>query len=72
MASTLVKVDIHLIFHVKSMGIMLRSDDLERIFAYIGGIIKGIGGLPIEIGGMPDHLHILTSMPKAMAPPFST
>ena len=67
MASTLVKVDIHLIFHVKSMGIMLRSDDLERIFAYIGGIIKGIGGLPIEIGGMPDHLHILTSMPKAMA-----
>ena len=67
MASTLVKIDIHLIFHVKSMGIRLRADDLGRIFAYVGGIIKGIGGMPIEIGGMPDHLHILTSVPQTMS-----
>ena len=67
MANTLVKIDIHLIFHVKSENIMLRTEDLGRVFAYIGGIINGIGGLPIEIGGMPDHLHILTSMPKTMS-----
>ena len=45
----------------------MRTEDLERIFPYIGGIIKGIGGLPIEIGGMPDHIHILTSLPKSMS-----
>ncbi len=67
MASTLVKIDIHLIFHVKSTGVKMRAEDLDRIFAYIGGIIKGIGGLPIEIGGMTDHVHIFTSLPKNMS-----
>jgi len=67
MASTLVKIDIHLIFHVKSTGAKMRTEDLGRIFAYIGGIIKGIGGLPIEIGGMTDHVHILTSLPKTVS-----
>ena len=67
MASTLVKIDVHLIFHVKSTGTRMRTEDLERIFPYIGGIIKGIGGLPIAVGGMPDHIHILTSFPKTMS-----
>ena len=67
MASTLVKIYIHLIFHVKSTGVKMRVEDLSRIFAYIGGIIKGVGGLPIEIGGMTDHVHILTSLPKTMS-----
>ena len=67
MASTLVKIDIHLIFHFKSTGVKMRTEDLGRIFAYIGGIIKGIGGLPIEIGGMTDHVHILTSLPKTVS-----
>ena len=67
MASTLVKIDVHLIFHIKNTGTEMREDDLPRIFAYIGGIIKGIGGLPIEIGGRPDHIHILSSLPKSMS-----
>ena len=68
MASTLVKIDVHLIFHVKSTGTRMRESDLGRIFAYIGGVIKGMGGLPVEIGGQPDHVHILTSLPKTMSP----
>ena len=67
MASTLVKINIHLIFHVKSTSMKMRTDDLGRIFAYIGGIVNGIGGISIEIGGMPDHVHILASLPKTMA-----
>ena len=67
MATTLVKIDIHLIFHVRSTGVRMREEDLERIFAYIGGIIRGHGGIPIEVGGMPDHVHIFTSLPKTLA-----
>lgn len=67
MANTLVKIDIHLVFHVKSTGVRMRAEDLGRIFSYIGGIIREIGGIPIEIGGMPDHLHILTSLPKTIS-----
>ena len=66
MASSLVKIDIHIIFHVKNNGRNMRSEDLPRIFQYIGGVIRGLNAIPIEIGGMSDHIHILTSLPKAM------
>ena len=67
MASSLVKIDIHLIFHVKSNGVTMRSDDLPRVFQYIGGVIRGLDAIPIEVGGMPDHVHILTTLPKSKA-----
>ncbi len=43
-----------------------RDEDLPQIFRYIGGIINGLGGIPIEIGGTTNHVHILTSLPKSM------
>ncbi|MBO4714553.1 MAG: transposase, partial [Verrucomicrobia bacterium] len=67
MATTLVKINMHLIFHIKNTGITMRQEDLERIFSYIAGIIKGLEGMPIQIGGVNDHIHILTSMPKTMS-----
>ena len=67
MANTLVKIDIHLIFHVKSTGVSLQKETLPELFRYIGGVISNIGGIPIEIGGMPDHIHILSSLPKTMS-----
>ena len=67
MGNSLVKIDVHLIFHIKSTGIKMRECDLNEIFAYVGGIIKGVNGLPIEIGGRPDHIHILASLPKTMS-----
>lgn len=67
MASTLVKVDIHLMFHVKSTGVTMRVADLPRIFQYIGGVAKGVGGLPLAVGGMTDHVHVLSSLPKTMS-----
>ena len=41
----------------------MKEIDLPRIFRYIGGIIKTMDGYPYMIGGMPDHIHILTSIP---------
>ena len=45
----------------------MRTEDLQRIYRYIGGIIKGLEGIPIEIGGTSNHVHILTSLPKSLA-----
>ncbi|MBR6980514.1 MAG: transposase [Prevotella sp.] len=67
MASTLVKIYVHLVFHIKNSSIKMREEDLNNIFSYIGGIIKNIGGYPIVVGGRPDHIHILTSLPKMMS-----
>ena len=67
MANTFTSINVHVIFHVKSTGIKISNKDLERTFKYIGGIINGIGGVPIEIGGITDHIHILASLPKNMS-----
>ena len=32
----------------------------------IGGIIKDLGGIPFIVGGMPDHVHLLITLPKNM------
>ena len=45
----------------------MRDEDLERVFQYIGGIIRDEGGIPFVIGGVADHIHILTTLPKTVA-----
>ncbi len=67
MGSSLVKIDVHLIFHIKKASSRLKHDDFERIWLYIGGIIRNIGGVVIQIGGVSDHIHILSSLPKIMS-----
>ena len=67
MGSSLVKIDVHLIFHIKTNSSRLEQDDFERIWLYIGGIIRNIGGVVIQIGGISDHIHILSSLPKNMS-----
>ena len=67
MASTLVKLYVHIIFHVKTTGMTMLDEDLPHIFSYMGGIIKNLDGIPLEIGGTCDHVHILSSMPKTMS-----
>ncbi len=32
------------------------------MYAYIGGIIRGLGGILLMINGVEDHVHILTKL----------
>ena len=67
MANSLVKNDVHLVFHVKRSSRTVREADLQTLFAYLGGIIRQLKGIAIEIGGRPNHVHILASVPPTMA-----
>jgi len=67
MANTYTKLNIHIVFHVKSTGVTIRKEDLGQVFAYIGGIIQNVGGYPITVGGITNHIHILATMPKTMS-----
>ena len=67
MANTYVNNILHIVFHVKTNGTPIVDADLNHVHRYIGGIVKSLGGVLIEVGGMPDHVHLLTSLPKTMA-----
>ncbi len=45
------------------------SPDIEqRVWAYIGGILKNHGMTAIAIGGIDDHIHVLVLAKPSVAP----
>ena len=65
MANTLVKLYVHIVFHVKNTRITMRKADLPRIFEYIGGILRNHNSMALAVGGIENHVHILMTLPKA-------
>jgi REP element-mobilizing transposase RayT len=41
---------------------LITSDLKHRLHEYLGGIVKGLGCLPIEINGMAEHVHLLVKI----------
>ncbi|MCR5454866.1 MAG: transposase [Bacteroidales bacterium] len=70
MASSLMKIYVHVTFHVKrSNAIVIRECDLPTLFSYIDGIILNVGGKPFQIGGIETHVHVLAVLPKKSTVP---
>lgn len=46
---------------------LIAVDRQQRLYEYIGGILRDQHGKLIEIGGMPDHLHILARLSPTLA-----
>jgi len=36
---------------------------MNELFAYMGGLVKELKGIPIIINGMADHVHLLILLP---------
>ncbi|MBP3764007.1 MAG: transposase [Bacteroidales bacterium] len=52
---------------MKSSGITIARDHLPRVFDYMAGEVRILGGVPIIVGGMPDHIHMLVALPRTMS-----
>lgn len=39
----------------------------DQLYAYIGGIARNKNATLIAAGGMPDHLHVLVSLPPTIS-----
>lgn len=67
MAQSLSKLNVHIIYHIKSKSPAIKSDVKEKLYAYMGAIIKDNDSIPIIINGANDHVHILCVMSKNIA-----
>lgn len=67
MSQSLSQMYVHIIFHTKYNQPLIRSEAEKELYAYIGGIIKENGSVPIKINGTEDHIHILATMSKNIA-----
>ena len=57
MAGTFTFLGIHFVFSTKKRVPLIDNNIKDRLCAYIGGIIKELGGILIEINAMPEHIH---------------
>ena len=54
-------------FATKERAPIIRADMKEDLHAYMGGIVREIGGKAIIINGMPDHVHLFIYLPPTVA-----
>ena len=52
----------HIIFSTKYRRPLITLDYQPRLYDYIGGIIRGTGGISLGINGVEDHLHVLAKL----------
>jgi REP element-mobilizing transposase RayT len=61
MPSTHLSLHYHLVFSTKDRIAYIHRDWRDRLHAYMGGIVRDLGGVPESIGGVEDHVHMLAS-----------
>lgn len=69
MGSTLTNFLFHVVFSTKHRKRLVTTDAQDHLYPYIGGIIKGEGGIPLRIGGTADHVPILLKSKAAVSFP---
>jgi len=57
----------HLIFSTKDRRPLLIEAARPRVFGYLGGIVRELGGRAIIVNGTEDHVHLLVDLPPRVA-----
>jgi REP-associated tyrosine transposase len=67
MADTFSSLNVHAVFSTKNREPLLVGEIKERLWAFMGGIAKRNEMKPLCIGGLPDHVHLLLSLPTTLS-----
>ena len=67
MAHTFTNLLVHVIFSTKDRVASIRSEWRPDLHAYLGGIVRELGGKVRAINGTADHVHLLVSMPATLS-----
>jgi putative transposase len=56
----------HIVFGTKGRLPLIKNDLKPRLYEYLGGTIRGLGGIAFEINGIEDHVHLLVKIPPTI------
>ncbi len=68
MGSTYHSLHYHVVFSTKERRSLIGSEWRERFHEYVGGTVRGLGGVAEAVGGINDHVHLLVSLRTTDAP----
>lgn len=63
MAHTYTAILIHAVFSTSGRAALLTESMRPEMHAYLGGILREFGSVPIIVGGTADHVHFLARFP---------
>jgi len=58
MPGTYSQLLLHVVFSTKGRAPWITPDISERLYPYIGGIVRAEKGVLYDIGGVEDHVHV--------------
>lgn len=56
----------HIVFGTKGRLPMINAEFKPRLHQYLGGTVRGLGGIALEINGMEEHVHLLVKLKPTM------
>jgi putative transposase len=62
MSSTHLSLHYHIVFSTKERRAIINDEWRPRLFAFLGGSIKTLEGVPEAVGGINDHVHLLIGL----------
>ncbi len=62
MSDSYTNLPYHIIFSTKDRRPLITVDYQSRLYDYIGGTIRGVGGISLELNGTEDHVHLLAKL----------
>ena len=62
MAETFTNLIYHIVFSTKNRQPLITGDHQSRLYDYIGGTIRDLGGISLAINGTEDHVHLLAKL----------
>ena len=65
--STFTCLSYHVVFSTKYRRNQITEPLQDRLYQYVGGIVRSQNGRLIEMGGIEDHVHILVSLSPSLA-----
>ena len=52
----------HIVYATKERAPLITKTLRPRLHEYLGGTVRGLGGIALEINGTNDHVHILAKL----------
>ena len=62
MGSTFLSLHYHIVFSTKERRPLIKPAWRSTLHEYLGGTIRGLGGIPEIVGGVDDHVHLLVGL----------
>lgn len=67
MSRTYTHLVTHVVFSTKSCEPLIEPEIKSELHAYLGGLTRSLKGKAYAVNGMPDHIHMLISLPPTIS-----